>query len=152
MLVAEEMNMNMSQMKFAHVESWLQAVGGGSGSSGISSRSQTIRTAAALAKQTLLNMASKQIGVPVSSLSVTDGVVSGGGKTLKYSDLLGGKLFSTQLSTANTGAPAGSASTPFGTTPGMTGTIVKAVKDYTVVGKSFPRIDIPAKVMGNYTY
>jgi len=152
MLVAEEMNMNMSQMHFAHVESWLQAVGGGSGSSGISSRSQTIRTAAALAKQTLLNMASKQLGVPVSSLSVTDGVVTGGGKTVKYSDLLGGKLFSTQLTTANTGAAAGSASTPLGTTPGMTGTIVKAVKDYTVVGKSFLRIDIPAKVMGTYTY
>jgi len=151
MLVAEEMNMNMSQMKFAHVESWLQAVGGGSGSSGISTRSQTIRTAAALAKQTLLGMASKQLSVPVSSLSVTDGVVSGGGKTVKYGDLLGGKLFSTQMTAANTGAPVGTTN-PYGTTPGMTGTIVKAVKDYTVVGKSFPRIDIPAKVMSTYTY
>jgi isoquinoline 1-oxidoreductase beta subunit len=35
MLVAEELNItDASLMKFAHVESWLQAVGGGSGSSG----------------------------------------------------------------------------------------------------------------------
>src|SRR5581483_9080587 len=91
MLVAEELDMNMSQMHFAHVESWLQAVGGGSGSSGISTRSQTIRTAAALAKQTLLGFASKQLGVAATQLSVADGVVSGGGKTIKYGDLLGGK-------------------------------------------------------------
>jgi CO/xanthine dehydrogenase Mo-binding subunit len=142
MIVAEEMNMNMTQMKFAHVESWLQAIGGGNGSSGISSRSTAIRAAAALAKNTLLNMASTNLGVPVSSLTVKDGVVSGGGKTVKYSDLLGGKLFNAQLTTA-TGLTA---------TPGQPGTIVKAVKDYQVVGRSFPRIDIPAKVNGTYTY
>jgi nicotinate dehydrogenase subunit B len=142
MIVAEEMNMDMTQMKFAHVESWLQAIGGGNGSSGISSRSTAIRAAAALAKQTLLNMASAQLGVPASSMTVTAGVVTGGGKTVKYSDLLGGKLFKAQLTNA-TGLTA---------TPGQPGTIVKAVKDYQVVGKAFPRIDIPAKVNGTYTY
>jgi nicotinate dehydrogenase subunit B len=147
MVVAEEMNMNMNQMSFAHVESWLQAVGGGSGSGGISSRSTAIRSAAALAKTTLLNMASTQLGVPASSLTVTDGVVSGGGKTVKYSDLLGGKLFQTALTAANTG---GATTSPFGTTPGQGNS--KPVSQYTVIGKAFPRIDIPAKVMGTYTY
>jgi nicotinate dehydrogenase subunit B len=147
MVVAEEMNMNMNQMSFAHVESWLQAVGGGSGSGGISNRSTAIRSAAALAKTTLLNMASTQLGVPASSLTVTDGVVSGGGKTVKYSDLLGGKLFQTALTAANTG---GATTSPFGTTPGQGNS--KPVSQYTVIGKAFPRIDIPAKVMGTYTY
>ncbi len=147
MVVAEEMNMNMNQMSFAHVESWLQAVGGGSGSGGISTRSTAIRSAAALAKTTLLNMASTQLGVPASSLTVTDGVVSGGGKTVKYSDLLGGKLFQTALTAANTG---GATTSPFGTTPGQGNS--KPVSQYTVIGKAFPRIDIPAKVMGTYTY
>ena len=41
---------------------------------------QTARAAAA-AKQALLELASTSLGVPVASLSVTDGVVSGGGKT-----------------------------------------------------------------------
>ena len=142
MIVAEEMDMNMTQMKFAPVESWLQAIGGGNGSSGISARSTAIRAAAALAKQTLLGLASTQLGVSASSLTVTDGVVSGGGKTVKYSDLLGGKLFKAQLTSA-TGLTA---------TPGQVGTIAKKVSDYKVVGRSFPRIDIPAKVMGTYTY
>jgi nicotinate dehydrogenase subunit B len=157
MIVAEEMNMGMDQMVYAHPETWLNATGGGSGSSGISSRSTVIRTAAALAKQTLLNMASAKLGVPVGGLSVTAGVVSGGGKTVKYGDLIGGKLFNVQLTTANTGASgagtfSGFGAAPYGTTPGQTGTIVKPVSEYTVVGRSFPRIDIPAKVAGTYTY
>jgi CO/xanthine dehydrogenase Mo-binding subunit len=149
MLVAEEMNMSMADMKFAHVESWLQAVGGGSGSGGISSRSTTIRLAAAFAKTTLLNLASTQLGAPVSSLTVTNGVVSGGGKTVKYGDLLGNTLFMAQMTAANTGSTA----SPPAATPGQVGTIVKPVSQYSfAVGKAFPRIDIPAKVMGTYTY
>jgi len=148
MLVAEELNMDFSQMKFAHVESWLQAIGGGNGSSGISARSTTIRLAAALAKNTLVNMASTQLGVPVANLSVASGVISGGGKSVKYGDLLGDKLFLTQMTAANTGSTAN----PPTATPGQPGTIAKPVSQYGVVGKAFPRIDIPAKVMGTYTY
>ena len=148
MLVAEELNMDFTQMKFAHVESWLQAIGGGNGSSGISARSQTIRLAAALAKNTLLNMASTQLGVPAANLTVASGVISGGGKTVKYGDLLGDKLFMTQMNAANTGSTAN----PPAATPGQVGTIAKPVSQYGVVGKAFPRIDIPAKVMGTYTY
>ena len=47
MLVAEELDMSMSQMTYAHPETWLNATGGGSGSGGISSRSTQIRAAAA---------------------------------------------------------------------------------------------------------
>jgi nicotinate dehydrogenase subunit B len=47
------------------------------------------------------------------------------------------------------GAVAGAA---VAATPGQLGTIVKPVSQYTVVGKSFPRIDIPEKVLGTYTY
>jgi CO/xanthine dehydrogenase Mo-binding subunit len=147
MLTAEELNMDFTQMWYAHPESWLNVTGGGSGSSGISSRSTNIRSAAALGKQVLMNMASTQLGVPVGSLTVAKGVVSGGGKTVTYGALLGGKLFNTQLTAANSG---GAATAPFGTTPGQG--ISKPVSQYAVVGKSFPRIDIPDKVAGTYTY
>ena len=50
MLAAEELNMNFDQMWYAHPESWLNVTGGGSGSSGISSRSTKIRAAAAYAQ------------------------------------------------------------------------------------------------------
>jgi nicotinate dehydrogenase subunit B len=147
MLTAEELNMTMDQMVYAHPETWLNATGGGSGSGGIRSRSTNIRSAAALAKQTLLGMASTKLGVAVGSLSVTAGVVSGGGKTVSYGDLIGGKMFNVQLTAKNTG---GASTAPYGTAPGQG--IAKPVAQYSVVGKSFPRIDIPAKVAGTYTY
>jgi CO/xanthine dehydrogenase Mo-binding subunit len=147
MLTAEELNMSMDQMSYAHPETWLNATGGGAGSGGISARSTNIRAAAALAKQTLLGMASTQLGVGVGSLTVDKGVISGGGKTVTYGALVGGKLFNTNLTAANSGSPSAS---PFGLIPGQG--ISKPPSQYTVVGKSFPRIDIPAKVMGTYTY
>ena len=84
MLVAEELNTNMDQMIYARPETWLNGTGGGGGSGGISTRSTQIRAAAAYAKQQLLTMASTQFGVPVSSLTVSGGVISGGGKTVTY--------------------------------------------------------------------
>ncbi|HVB37189.1 MAG TPA: molybdopterin cofactor-binding domain-containing protein, partial [Vicinamibacterales bacterium] len=154
MLVAEELNTSMDQMVYAHPESWLNATGGGGGSGGISGRSTQARTAAALAKKTLLNMASTQLGVPVANLSVTAGVVSGGGKTVTYGSLIGGKMFNVHMTSADApmGPTTGFGAAPFGAVPGQPGTIVKPVSEYSVVGRSFPRIDIPGKVMGTYTY
>ncbi len=93
MLVAEELDMSMDQMIYAQPETWLNATGGGGGSGGIVSRSTQTRAAAAYAKQELLKMASTSLGVPVASLTVKEGVVSGGGKTVTYGELIGGKNF-----------------------------------------------------------
>ena len=51
------------------------------------------RAAAAAAKQALLGLASTSLGVPTASLTVKEGVVSGGGKTVTYGALIGDKLF-----------------------------------------------------------
>ena len=67
-------------MIYAQPETWLNATGGGGGSGGIVTRSSPTRAAAAYAKQELLKMASTSLGVAVTGLSVTDGVVSGGGQ------------------------------------------------------------------------
>ncbi|HZQ64062.1 MAG TPA: molybdopterin cofactor-binding domain-containing protein [Gaiellaceae bacterium] len=139
MLVAEELDMGIDQMIYAPPETWLNATGGGGGSGGISQRSTQTRAAAAYAKKLLLDMASKQLGVPASSLTVDKGVVSGGGKTVTYGQLIGGKSFNYVMPATQTSA-----------TPGQG--IAKPVKDYKVVGRVVPRIDIPAKVMGTYTY
>jgi nicotinate dehydrogenase subunit B len=142
MLVAEELDTTMDQMIYAHPETWLNATGGGGGSGGISSRSTTCRAAAAAAKQILLGMASTNLGVPVSQLSVSAGVVSGGGKQVKYGDLIGGKNFNYQMPPPVTAAA--------GYIPGAGNT--KPVSQYKLVGRLQHRIDIPAKVMGTYTY
>jgi nicotinate dehydrogenase subunit B len=140
MVVAEEMNLSMDQMIFAHPETWLNATGGGSGSGGIAKRSTQIRAAAAYAKQVLLGLASQKLGAPIANLTVTNGVVSGGSGSVKYGDLLGGKLFNFNMAaTKQTSAIPGEG-------------VAKPVSQYTVIGNSFPRIDIPAKVNGTYTY
>src|SRR5690349_21436442 len=144
MLAAEELNItDMGMMEYAHPESWLNATGGGGGSGGISSRSTQLRAAAAYAHQQLLNMASTQLGTPVAQLSSSNGVITGGGKTVKFGDLIGGKNFSFSVP-----IPAGA--TNSGLIPGQG--ITKPVSQYKLVGKLQHRIDIPAKVMGTYTY
>src|SRR5688572_22515679 len=146
-LVAEELDMNMSQMVYASAETWLNATGGGGGSGGISTRSQQARAAAAYARQELLKMASTNLGVPVASLSVAGGVVSGGGRSVTYGALIGGKNFNFTMPAGGNGS---SAATTMNLPPGAG--IAKQVKDYKVVGKVFPRIEIPNKVNGEYTY
>ena len=66
-----------------------------------------------------------------------DGVVSGGGRTMTYGALIGDKLFNAQTVAANLN-------------PGQSP--AKPVAQYKLVGTSPPRIDIPDKVTGKYTY
>src|SRR5262249_35760287 len=79
-------------------------------SNAISSGVQPVQVAAANAYQALLGMASTKLGVPASGLTVKDGVVSGGGKSVTYGDLIGGKLFQLTIpvsSPPRSSAPAG---------------------------------------------
>src|SRR6202171_1068428 len=50
-----------------------------------------IRKAAAYTHQALLDLATRRLAVPKSGLSVKDGVVSGGGKSMSYGDLVKGQ-------------------------------------------------------------
>ncbi len=146
MLVAEELNItDMSMMVYAHPESWLNSIGGGGGSGAIATRSTVARAAAAQALTLLLQAASTKLGVPVSGLSASNGVISGGGQQLKYSDLYGGQNFNFDLATLT---PA--VTTTTGYIPGQGNT--KPVSQYQLVGQLVHRIDIPAKVAGTYTY
>jgi CO/xanthine dehydrogenase Mo-binding subunit len=139
MVVAEELGVDLSQVKMSpNTDTWVVAsTGGEGGSNAISGTSPKVRAAAAYAKQALFGLAATNLGVPASQLSVSKGVVSGGGKTVSYGTLVGGKLLSTTIPTASL-------------TPGQAP--AKAVKDYTTVGTSPQRIDIPDKVSGAYTY
>ena len=71
--------------------------GGTYGSQALQVGGKQTRAAAAAAYQALLGMASTRLGVPVGSLTVSKGVVSGGGKTVTYGDLIGGKLFNVTI-------------------------------------------------------
>src|SRR6185437_13560102 len=82
----------------SRVDTW-DAVntGGEGGSNAMSGTGPQIRAAAAAARIALLNMAAQQMGVAASSLTVSKGVVSGGGKQMTYGQIMGGKTFNTTL-------------------------------------------------------
>jgi nicotinate dehydrogenase subunit B len=144
MVAAEELNMDLSQMVYAREDTWIVgSMGGEGGSNAISGTSPKVRLAAVTAYQALLGLASTNLGVPVGSLSVKSGVVSGGGRTVTYGDLLGGKLF-------NVSIPGNTTTTAASLLPGVSPG--KPLASYTLVGTSPGRIDIPAKVNGTYTY
>ena len=127
MIVAEELDMGMDQMAIAHPETWLNATGGGGGTAASRAARRRPARRPRMRKQVLLGLASTQLGVPVASLTVGKGVVSGGGKTVKYGDLLGGKLFNFTI-TDTAARPRA--------TPGQG--VAKPVSDYKVVGKLVP--------------
>jgi CO/xanthine dehydrogenase Mo-binding subunit len=148
MIAAEELSMDFGQMKMiTHDTNVTPNQGASVGSQGVQTGGKQTRAAAAAAYQALLKLASANLGVPVSGLSVSKGVVSGGGKTVTYGALLGEKLFNTTITGFNV---AGNATTPARAVAG--GPLTKPVSSYTLVGTNPPRVDIPDKVTGRYTY
>ncbi len=98
-----------------------------------------IRKAAAYTYQALLDLASERLGVPKGKLTVKDGIVSGGGKTISYGDLI--KNQQLKLTIPVSGDLTGIMGLTIEGNPPM-----KAVSDYTVIGKSFPNSVIASKV------
>ncbi len=104
-----------------------------------------LRQAAAAARQELLKLASAKLAVPVEKLTVDDGVISVIGnpaKKVSYGDLIGGKRFDVRITATGTGwdlkvAPEVKAKDP---------------KNYKIVGTSVPRVDLPGKFTGEFTY
>src|SRR3984885_8403418 len=60
-------------------------------SAGFLSGMNNVRKVAAYTHQALLSLAATQLGVPVENLSVVDGVISGGGKSISYGQLVEGQ-------------------------------------------------------------
>ncbi|MEQ1947770.1 MAG: molybdopterin cofactor-binding domain-containing protein [Bryobacteraceae bacterium] len=115
------------------------------GSQTVARAGPQVRQAAAAARMELLKLASPKLGAPVDKLTVSDGVVSviaDASKKVTYGELIGGKQFNVKI-TAN----------------GIQGAMVvapevkaKNYKDYKVVGKSIRRVDIPAKLTGEFKF
>ncbi len=98
-----------------------------------------IRKAAAYTYQALLDQASRQLGVPKSRLSVKDGIVSGGGKSISYGDLVKGHQLKLTIPVM------GELTSPMGLT--VTGNPpMKPVSQYTIIGKSFRNSVTASKV------
>lgn len=87
-----------------------------------------IRIAAATARNALLDLAAKELNADRADLEIADGVVSVTGDSTRqrsYGDLVGGKLFDLKVD------------------PDAE---LKPVEEYTIIGTSVPRTDIPRKL------
>src|SRR6185295_15628578 len=113
--------------------------GGSGGSDGIQVDGWPMRRTAAEARRVLLEMASKQFGVPVDQLAVKEAVITVKAdptKKVTYGELIGGKRFNVALTGNNIDNTTGVAK-------------VKTVQELKIVGQSPQRYDIPAKVDGS---
>jgi CO/xanthine dehydrogenase Mo-binding subunit len=134
-IAAEELDLDMAQVRTVRVETGTSPNQGGTvASASISRGGPRIRLAAAEARQALLRMASTRLGVAADRLTVEHGVVSVRGdaaRSVAYGALIGNRRFDVPYT---------------GTAP------VKDHRTHTIVGTSVPRHDIPEKARGEYAY
>ncbi|MGA8601018.1 MAG: molybdopterin cofactor-binding domain-containing protein [Beijerinckiaceae bacterium] len=131
-IVAEELDVPIGRIELIEGDTLLTPDQGTTwGSLTIQLGGMQLRQASAAARQALTAEAARKFGT--DQLTVTDGVISGGGKKVSYGELIGGKSFAITLDPKQPVKE-------------------KAPKDYKIVGKPQPRVDIPAKITGRFIY
>jgi nicotinate dehydrogenase subunit B len=113
-----------------------------------------LRKVGAYTYQALLGLAAEKLRVPVATLTVTDGIVSGGGKSIRYGELVQDQQFDLKIPVSGA-PPKVDPTSPSGVgIAGLDGLTVlgdpptKPISQYKVVGKSHPMPGIPGKVTG----
>jgi len=100
-----------------------------------------LRKAAAYTREAVLELAAQKFGVAKASLTIKDGVISGGGKSARYGELVAGQNLNLTI-------PVSGEATAFG---GLTVTgnpPLKAVSDYTIVGQPVKNPILRPKISG----
>ncbi len=91
-----------------------------------------LRKAAAQARHFLIARAAERLELPVEELTIEDGLIRGkDNRSISYGELIAGKTVRLELADD---------------------VAVKAVGNYSIVGQSVPRVDLPAKATGEFIY
>jgi nicotinate dehydrogenase subunit B len=136
-LIADELYVPLDRITLILCETGVtpdQGVTSGSQSHPTEFGPRGLRQALATAREALFQMASKLLGVPVDQLTVQDGVIRVKGnpsQQVTYGQLIGGQRF--EIAVNPDARP-------------------KDPNEYTVLGTSVPRYEIPAKVTGQFEY
>jgi len=133
-IAADELYVSFEQVKIVQGDTALTPDQGNTwGSLTIQAGGVQIRQACATAREALLDQAAAKLGAARNELAVRDGIISSqsSGRKISYGELVGGRNFELKL---NPKAP------------------LKPVSEYTLVGRSVNRLDIPGKVTGRFTY
>jgi nicotinate dehydrogenase subunit B len=131
-IAAEELDLPFDRVTIIQGDTALTPDQGSTAASlSIQSAGMQIRRAAGTARKALLEMALERLGVPTTALRIENGTIKADGKSVSYAELISGRTFSLKL---DKDAP------------------LKVPAAYAIVGKSTPRVDIPAKVTARFTY
>lgn len=136
-MVAEELSMTLEDLRRIELIEGDTALtpdqGSTAGSTGVMRGGVQLRQAAATAREALLALAAARLQRPSADLSLEGGRIgaTGGGPRISIAELAGDRAFNVKL---NPKAP------------------LKAPQHYTIVGRSLPRPDIPAKVTGRHVF
>ena len=136
-LVAEELSVPMDRVTLVQCDTSMtpdQGTTSGAQSHPTNFNHANLALACATAREALLQIASKRLGVPGDQLAAADGVVSVKGDPTRraaYGELIGGNKFNLQLNPKAARKPA---------------------SEWTILGKSVPRVDFPAIVTGRFEY
>jgi nicotinate dehydrogenase subunit B len=132
-IVAEELDVPISRITVVEGDTALTPDQGPTyGSLSIQNGGVQVRQAAATARRALMRAAAAQLDAVPDDLAIVEGVIgAANGKKVSYAELVGGKSFALKL---DKDAPS------------------KDPKAFKVVGRSVARLDIPAKVTGQFTY
>ena len=127
-IAADELEVHVDQVQVVHAASLTGNVDPFStgGSNSISGLWQVLRELAATMREMLKNEAAGMMGVEASTLSVENGVISGGGNSLTYGEVV---QEVTEWTVPDTPP-------------------LKDLKDYKYVGQPVPRLDLRDKVLG----
>ena len=132
-IVADELNVPLDRVTVIQGDTLLTPDQGPTfGSLSIQNGGAQLRRAAATARRALLEKAADKLKTDVSRLSIRDGlVISPSGSKVPLGSLVGGKTLSLK---SDESAP------------------LKSPADFKLVGKPIPRLDIPDKVTGRFTF
>jgi nicotinate dehydrogenase subunit B len=132
-IVADELDVPLDRVTVIQGDTLLTPDQGPTyGSLSIQNGGAQLRRAAATARRALLEKAAGKLNTDVSTLSIQDGlVISPSGRKVSLGSLVGGKTLSLKLDES---AP------------------LKSPADFKLVGKPVPRLDIPDKVTGRFTF
>ena len=127
-MAADELEVSMEQISVVHANSASGNMDGFAtgGSTSVSALWVPIRELAATMREMLKAEAAKKLGVESSGLSVSVGIVSGGGKTMSYAEAASGVTDWEVLDTPE----------------------LKPIGDYKFIGKPIARVDLKDKVFG----
>jgi nicotinate dehydrogenase subunit B len=144
-IVAEELNVPFEAITSVVMGDTDRTPDGGFSAGYLEYGGANIRKAAAYTYQALLGLAAARLGVAKSSLSVQDGIVSGGGKKISYGELVTGQELNLTIPVT------GDLTSMFGLT--VTGNPpMKPASEYRIIGQSYKNSVTPSKVSAKETW